>query len=378
MVALSFGVVAEEISETSEKKQRELGQVRQQIKVIQKSLGILETEKNSLTSQLRLLESRYGKLSTAIRKLNRQAAKQKEQLKAVRKDRDRQEAEVKQQGKELERQIVSAYAMGKDEKLKLILNSEDPARNSRLLVYYDYLNRARLQKLQSIQEGLTKLHLVEVKLAKEQERLDELIDRKKREQARLGETRKERKTVLASLRREQGSQEARLKQLQADESKLQRLIASLREAMERFPAVEGDGKPFADLKGKLGWPVKGKIRKKFGSRREGGRWNGVLVSAKEGVDVRAVSGGRIAYADWLRGYGLLTIIDHGDGYMSLYAFNQSLFKEVGDWVSAGERIASVGYSGGRTEAGLYFEIRKKGKPVNPIKWCKKARKGKVG
>ena len=131
--------------------------------------------------------------------------------------------------------------------------------------------------------------------------------------------------------------------------------------------------PFGKLKGKLVWPALGKVKRLFGKKRQSGRlrWKGVLIEARQGNNVRAVAAGRVAYADWLRGYGLLLIIDHGDGYMSLYGHNESLFKETGDWVSAGDVIASVGKSGGRKLSSLYFEIRHKGKPVNPTRWCKK-------
>jgi septal ring factor EnvC (AmiA/AmiB activator) len=372
-----FPALAEELSKASAHKQQALQKVQKKIQVIQKSLGILKKEKGSLSTQLRELERRYGKLASAIRNLNHQVAKQNRQLKKVQKERDAQKKQVKLQSKALEKQIVSAYAIGKDEKLKLLLNSEDPARNSRLLVYYGYLNRARLQRLQEIQVGLSELRRLEKKHLKESERLGQLLSQKKVEQKRLDGTRQERKVVLASIKKELGNQGKTLQRLKEDEGQLQKLIASLREAMERFPTEPAQNKPFSTQKGKLAWPVKGRISQRFGSKRESGRWSGVLVAAREGIDVRAISGGRVAYADWLRGYGLLTIIDHGDGYMSLYAFSQSLYKEVGDWVGTGERIASVGYSGGRTRPALYFEIRKKGKPVNPAKWCRKAKKGRV-
>jgi len=152
----------------------------------------------------------------------------------------------------------------------------------------------------------------------------------------------------------------------------------LQQTDDDFPFDEGLVKEFAKLKGALPWPVKGRLVKKFGARRSDSRWDGVLIKANEGQEVRAVTRGQVVYADWLRGYGLLTIIKHDKGYMTLYAFNQSLYKAKGDWVEAGTVISTVGLSGGRSDAGLYFGIRKKGKPVNPVKWCRKIRHGKVG
>ena len=139
-----------------------------------------------------------------------------------------------------------------------------------------------------------------------------------------------------------------------------------------LPTEQGERKAFAGLRGKLKWPSRGRLANRYGSRRKEGKlkWQGVMIKAPEGTEVTAISHGRIAFSDWLRGFGLLTIIDHGDGYMSLYGGNQSLYKEVGDWVEAGDVIASVGNSGGHRETALYFEIRHNGKPTNPLKWCR--------
>ena len=186
-------------------------------------------------------------------------------------------------------------------------------------------------------------------------------------------SRKERKKVVRSLKAEIKSKGQQLDGLLADEQELKSLLQALTEALSDIPAAPGDHKPFAKLKGKLKWPTSGRRLKAYGeSRRIGSlRWQGVVIAGKEGQEVKAVSHGRVAYADWLRGYGLLLIIDHGDGYMTLYGHNQSLFREVGDWVEKGEVIAAVGNSGGIDNHALYFEIRKDGKPTDPIRWCRR-------
>lgn len=191
------------------------------------------------------------------------------------------------------------------------------------------------------------------------------------------DTKSERKAVLVKLNRQVQSKSSQLKRLKQSEKKLAALITILQQEINDFPFDNGVVKAFASLKGKLPWPVKGTLIKKFGDRRSESRWDGVLIEAKEGSEVRAVTRGRVVYADWLRGYGLLTIIKHDKGYMTLYAFNQSLYKAKGDWVEAGTVISTVGLSGGRSKAGLYFGVRKKGKPVNPVKWCRKIRHGKT-
>lgn len=169
--------------------------------------------------------------------------------------------------------------------------------------------------------------------------------------------------------------------MQEDERRLQRLLDSLATAPRDNSQTPAEGElasegtehtPFLTLRGRLQWPSRGKLTTRYGSARKVGKlkWQGVNIKAPEGTEVHAISHGRVAFSDWLRGFGLLTIIDHGDGYMSLYGGNQSLFKEVGDWVEAGEVIAGVGNSGGRKNSALYFEIRHNGKPTNPLKWCR--------
>jgi septal ring factor EnvC (AmiA/AmiB activator) len=173
--------------------------------------------------------------------------------------------------------------------------------------------------------------------------------------------------------------------LQESENRLKSLMASLPVTEEELAvdaeqakefSLDGDDSSelksdFSTLKGKLPWPVSGRLAQKFGSPRSEGAWDGVLIDAREGMEIKAVTRGKVVYAEWLRGYGLLTIIDHGQGYMTLYAFNQSLYKRMGDLVEAGDVIASVGQSGGRSQAGLYFGIRKKGVPIDPLEWCRR-------
>jgi len=158
-----------------------------------------------------------------------------------------------------------------------------------------------------------------------------------------------------------------------DRSQLERLLDAVEQSIANLE-IPSDYRPFHKLKGKLHWPTKGKISKRFGSSRSGSnlRWQGVTLTAKEGSEVNAIHHGRVVFADWFRGSGLLIIIDHGDGYMSLYGHNQSLLIEPGDWVTVGEQIATVGNSGGKKHAGLYFEIRHKGQPTDPRHWCKRA------
>lgn len=271
--------------------------------------------------------------------------------------------------------------MGRMKKLKLLLNQQDPVRANRIMVYFEYLNRERLDKLDLTKRILQDLGRLDSKERLASQKLSQLVEQKQTEQTRLSDTRATRAALLAELKKEELSKVEKLAQLKQREAALRKLIASLQAININDDISDvgtSPGKPFAQQKGSLKWPVRGRLSKKFGSWRGGGLWDGVLINTKEGAEVHAVTRGRIVYADWLKGYGLLVIIDHGSDYMTLYAFNQSLYKEEGDWVSQGDVIAAVGKSGGRSQAGLYFGIRKKGKPLNPVKWCRKVRKGKVG
>ena len=270
-------------------------------------------------------------------------------------------------------QVRAAYAMGRQEYLKILLNQENPATVGRVVTYYDYLNKARSERIDSLGKTIKQLEQVRNEVEAETRRLSELREKRRQEKLALEQSRQEREQVIAQLKHEINSQDKRLAGMLQDEQQLKALIRALADALEDIPAEPGNRKPFGTLKGKLKWPARGPVLISYGSPRKLGklRWQGVMIGAREGQEVHAVAGGRVAFADWLRGYGLMIIIDHGDGYMSLYGQNQSLYKETGDWVEAGEAIASVGDSGGVDQVGLYFEIRKDGHPTDPVRWCRR-------
>lgn len=201
--------------------------------------------------------------------------------------------------------------------------------------------------------------------------LASLVKTKASEKKKLSRHRGQRKKILVRLNKDIESQQLTLDDLQTSRSRIEDLLMSLGELLADIPAEALNQKPFGQLRGKLPWPVKGRFRASYGTSRNQGdlKWNGVVINADYDTPVRAVTNGRVAFADWLQGYGFITIIDHNDGYMSLYGYTQELYKQVGDWVEASEIIATVGDSGGQPRSGLYFEIRKQGKPINPKKWC---------
>ncbi|KAF3981920.1 MAG: peptidoglycan DD-metalloendopeptidase family protein [Methylococcales symbiont of Hymedesmia sp. n. MRB-2018] len=363
----------EALAGEAEKKTKELTGLQTKIKQINSTINNLKAKKNSLIAELKTLDIQFGNSAIQLKELKQQIATINSTLKKNQQKINIKQGQVDKQKRGLERQIKVAYSVGRNDKLKLMLNQQDPAVSGRILTYYDYFNKVRLKKISKIDSDLQQLHSLKQLQDNESALLLEKLSKENAEQATLVETREKQKKLLKKIGRHFDTKSNQLKHFKSNEARLKKLIIKLQQATDDFPFEEDVVKKFSKLKGKLPWPIKGKILKKFGAKRSISQWDGVLIKARSGANIRAVTGGIVVYADWLRGYGLLTIIEHGKDYMSLYAFNQSLYKSVGDWVDAGTVIASAGQSGGQSETGLYFGIRKQGKPVNPEKWCRKTR-----
>lgn len=366
----------------TDKSADELSRIQSEISQANKTLTDNQEQQTALMSELAEIEKQYGITVVSLKAMEKQIAEKQQKLRKVKDETSTLSADISEQKKALEVQIKAAYAMGKKDKLKLMLNQQDPALSSRILVYYDYLNKDRLAKLDYILEAQSRLTALELEQVKDTEILEQNLKVNEAQQKLLVDTQAKRKELLALLEKDYSSTQAKLSQLQEGEQRLQKVVAGLqrfnfKEVIKSVFDLSSD-QPFEKLKGNLPWPVEGQIVQKFGSQRMDSRWDGVLIEASEGTELKAVSNGRVVFADWLRGYGLLIIIDHNDGYMTLYAFNQSLYKSVGDQVKAGEVIAAVGKSGGRDQPGLYFGVREQGKPVDPLLWCKQPEPGEVG
>jgi septal ring factor EnvC (AmiA/AmiB activator) len=397
-----LSVFVYEVNAEISEKNEELNEVQSGIKAAGQNMQRIQLQKNTLNTQLGEVEKLYGKTAALLKTLQGQVEQKRQNLSKIRQEMQSLQDEVAKQNKELAGQIKAAYAMGQKEKLKLLLNQQDPALSSRMLVYYDYLNKARLTKLAGISDAMKHLDQLDKQQQQETELLEKNLEQKKSEQIAVDGVRKRRTELLSQLKSDFSSNEQQIIHLKESENKLKNLVSSLQrstndltfeveqakklhkvvelpsesakdlpDSEDDFSKLKGD---FYSLKGQLPWPVKGRLANKFGSARAESAesiWDGVLIDASEGTDIRAVTSGKVVFSDWLRGYGLLIIVDHGKGYMTLYAFNQSLYRQVGDWVNAGEVIASVGQSGGRSHSGLYFGIRNKGKSVDPLEWCRK-------
>jgi septal ring factor EnvC (AmiA/AmiB activator) len=265
--------------------------------------------------------------------------------------------------------------------LKLLLNNHDPNQVARELQYYDYIARNRAAWLNSLRGKLQKIQTVSLQAQQKSKEIAALQSEEHSQRQHLENEKHSRQQILDKFAKQLKQQRREIGRLQRDENRLSQLVEKIAKMLSRpsnhnqvhndkLPDSTFDGKPFDSLKGKLVLPVKGSISNKFGSPRPESNvlWKGLFVRAAAKQSVKSIAAGRVVFADWLRGFGNLLIIDHGNGYMSLYGNNETIFKQVGDTLRGGDTIASVGNSGGNEESGLYFELRHEGIPFDPLKW----------
>ena len=355
-------------SEPGKTKEQELETVRERISELKKSMDTAAEERDRLAGELQEQEVAISEQRMRIAEIEREqryTTSKKEQLDATLLQR---EAHLDDESAALAAQVRSAYMSGSQEKIRLLLNQQDPATLGRLMAYYDYLNEYRAENIEAVIAELRELDALRGKIAAEEAHLGALARSRYAELTRLNQSQERRAALLVSLRERISREGEEVERLAAQEKDLTRLIAELTSILSDYPISSEE--PFSDHKGKLTWPVAGTLLHDFGQPRGGGNmtWNGVVMETPRGAEVRAIYHGRIAFADWLAGMGLLVIVDHGEGYMTLYGYNETILKKAGDWVAPGDVIATVGDSGGQSEAGLYFELRKGTQPVNPRRW----------
>lgn len=350
-------------------EEQRLEQLRARIQQLQTNLNELQGRRDAVREELRDLEHRIGGSLRAQRRLDGRLQAYVRQLTQLRAQAQDERRALTQQAAVLDRQMRAAYAMGQQEPLKLLLNQEEPVRVARVMTYYRLLHQARTERVQAIQTSLARMQTLEARLQTQTRELEDARAERARERQSFETARARRTELLASLNLQARSQSEEIERLRADEKRLERLVGELTSLPALAPAAPGAR--FASLKGRLPLPLAGRISARFGDDKGIGqlKWRGAFITAREGQEVRAVHRGRVAYADWLRGFGLLLILEHEDGYMTLYGHNQSLYREIGEWVDAGQVIAAAGSTGDAPQAGVYFEIRHNGEPDDPLRWC---------
>ena len=353
------------------KAEAQLQAVKSEIERVTREVSSAQVERDRLTRDLRNAELSVGHARESLSDLKRQRAAHAARRTALAAEQRERAAQLEKNRTDLAGEIRAAYTIGRQEPLKLLLNQEDPALAGRMFVYYGYFSRERAGEIRIIQDDVQRLADLAAELDAEDAALARLQQQQRAELSALERARAQRSQVLAGLDAESRTRAQNLERLRAQQAGLEQLLRELRAAMERFPLETNEA--FARLRGKLAWPVSGHLVARFGDARAGGvRWDGVLVATERGSPVKAVCGGRVIYADWLPGLGLLAIIDHGDGFLSLYGHNERLYKAAGEHVAAGETLAAAGDTGGTGRTELYFEIRKGGKPVDPRPWFRAA------
>lgn len=356
-------------------KEQELAEVRERIEDLRDSIERQTRDRDRLTAELGQVELAIGRARVRLEQIDAERAESRSRLAEISRQQGQRQSDLGEEKGRLARQVRAAYTSGRQERIKLLLNQEDPAELGRLLVYYDYLNRLRGENIEEVHRQLDALNALRRQEMAEEARLAELADAKREELARLDGSRAERRRLVAGIETEIAKQGDEVERLRQQEEDLTRLIAELSTILADYPITSEE--PFSRLKGQLTWPVAGRLIRNYGQPRGNGRlkWNGVMIAAPAGREVRAVYHGRVAYSDWLPGLGLLVVVDHGEGYMSLYGHNESLLKSTGDWVAPGDVLATVGQSGGQPTPALYFEIRRGKSPVDPGRWVSRQPRG---
>ena len=368
VVTATIALAQDSHEEIAKVKEQELEEVRARISELKESMDAIAKERDRLTAELQDIEVQIAEHRSRLKEIERDQAWTAGRKQTLEKELADRQAHLDAESEALAAQVRAAYMSGSQEKIRLLLNEQDPATLGRLMAYYRYLNEYRASNIGAVMEEIRKLEELNSQIAAEAARLDQLAKSRYDELGRLDGAQQSRKTLLASLKQKMASEGAEVERLAAQEQDLTRLIAELSSILSDYPITSEE--PFSRHKGKLTWPVAGALVHDFGQPRAGGqlKWNGVVLAAGRGREVRAVYHGRIAFADWLAGMGLLVIVDHGEGYMTLYGYNETILKNTGDWVAPGDVIATVGDSGGQAQTGLYFELRQGTKPVNPRQW----------
>lgn len=374
-------------AENPKAAKEELQQLRGRIDALKQELSAAEESKSEAADALKASERAISDASRRLAELNEKASAGNEQLAELTRRSEQNAQAVRRQQAFQAEWLYRRYVSGVPEPLKLLLSGENPARIGRDLHYYGHVLEARGEQIARLKLALAELRELEAQTRGKMEEVNAVAAEQAAQRRRLQEEKQARAKVLARISRDIQRQRREIGTLRRDETRLTRLIERLNRIIartprparaapqprlrnERIPPKVAEAGPFEALKGRLALPVRGELVNRYGSPRSDGglTWRGLFIAAPAGEAVRAVAPGRVVFADWLRGFGNLLILDHGDGYMSLYGYNETLYKQVGQSIAGGDVVAAVGNSGGGSDSGLYFEMRHQGKPFDPLTW----------
>jgi len=391
-------------------KQSELDALKLRLQTLQQEFRHTQADRKEAADELRQSERAISAAVRQLRQLDGERQRMQSDLKTLAQQSGATEARIREQQAYLAQALKSAYQRGQSDALKRILNGGDPNQTARDLRYLAHLSRAQHAMIESLRVDLAQFTALQQQTEQKSAELARLQAAHEAEQKKLQADKLAREQVLRKLSAQIQQQQRQISTLKRDEQNLTKLVERLNRLMAQQAAREAararaaqqakkkqeagqnvagqprrpvavntetpvafrSDQPFSRLKGSLRLPVAGELMNRFGAPREGGgvSWRGLFIRAAQGTAVKAIAAGQVVFSEWLRGFGNLIIVDHGEGYMSLYSNNESLYKQVGERVQPGDAIASVGNSGGQPESGLYFEMRHQSRPVNPLLWVK--------
>ena len=357
----------------ADKDKQKLDNLKRSISSLEKRLDKRNQEKNNLVNQLKKVEVAAAKASKSIRQLNKKIKARISKLDSLEKQQRSLQKNIKAQNSAITEHLSAAYKLGDQEPIKLLLNQEDPQKLSRLFKYYSYFLEARNKKIATYMSDVEELSELMTEVSQQKLLLSSAKKDLVRDKDQFLLVSKRRSETLKTLNQSLQSDRSKLDKLIAERGELEELLNAVEDAVsDMVLATSASGQSFISQKGQLQWPLKGRVAHSYGSQRSGSlRWEGWLIGAKAGESVAAIHDGHVIFSNYLRGFGLLIILNHCDGYMTLYAHNEELLKDTGDWVLSNETISRAGDTGGLEKPALYFEIRKQGQPADPKQWLGK-------
>lgn len=371
---------------------KDISGIQKKINKLKKNLSKTKEAKHDVADALKKSETAISTANKELHKIRQEQKKNESKLNSLKKQSLTVSDKLALQQKQLGKLLYQQYAQGNQSYAKLILESKNPSQISRDLKYQSYIAKAHTKLIDDMQSNLNEIKQLNTQTTSALQKVADLKVQQEKERKTLQKQKSEKALVLKKLSKEITAQRGEIKKLKRDEKRLSDLVIKLakiakqkqqkkkKKQKKKSPNIVANnkqtpdnryaGKKFSSLKGKLKLPVRGKVMNRFGRKRKDGglSWKGLFIRAKEGTSVKSVAGGRVVFAEWMRGFGNLVIVDHGSGYMSLYGNNQTILKNVGENVKGGDVIAAVGNTGGNKSNGLYYELRKKSVPFDPLKW----------